>query len=132
MRSVFTKSLLGVGASRLRAGTGPFPVHVIFVFGGEVAGISAFALDAGKRTIGVYDHPFSFESGVGLTVLHGGRDQRIPRSFVEGTAGLLKRLGFDVRLKVYDEEDHYMLFSQPEVVLGDIMEWMTAHSGRRP
>jgi len=67
-----------------------------------------------------------------ILFLHGGRDQRIPRSFVEGTAGLLKRLGFDVRLKVYDEEDHYLLFSQSEVVLGDIMEWMTAQSGCRP
>ena len=64
--------------------------------------------------------------------LHGGRDQRIPRSLVERTAGFLKRLGFNVRLKMYDEEDHYVLFSQPEVVLGEIMEWMTEHSGPRP
>jgi predicted esterase len=63
-----------------------------------------------------------------ILFLHGGRDQRIPRSLVEATAGSLKRLGFDVRLKVYDTEDHYLLFSQPEKVLGDILEWMKADS----
>lgn len=63
-----------------------------------------------------------------ILFLHGGRDQRIPRSLVEATAGSLKRLGFDVRLKVYDAEDHYLLFSQPEKVLGDILEWMKADS----
>lgn len=54
----------------------------------------------------------------------GDRDARIPRSLVEGTAGILRRLGFDVRLKVYDEEDHYLLYSQ--AVLGEILEFMTA------
>ncbi len=66
-----------------------------------------------------------------ILFLHGGRDRRIPRSFVEGTVGLLKHQGFDVRLKAYDEEDHYLLFSQPEAVLGDILEWMTARSEGR-
>jgi predicted esterase len=65
-----------------------------------------------------------------LLFLHGGRDQRIPQSFVEGTAGVLKRSGFDVRLEVYDEEDHYLLFSQPEAVLDDIMDWMIPDSGQ--
>jgi predicted esterase len=58
--------------------------------------------------------------------LHGGRDRRIPRSSVEGTAASLEQLGCDVRLKVYDDEDHFLLLSQPEAVLGDIMEFMTA------
>ena len=39
----------------------------------------------------------------------------------------LTRLGCPVRLKVYDEEDHYLLFSQQEAVLGEIMECMTAN-----
>jgi len=30
-----------------------------------------------------------------------------------------------VRLKVYDDDDHYLLFSQPEAVLGDVIELMT-------
>lgn len=61
-----------------------------------------------------------------ILFLHGGRDERIPRSMVEGTAGFLKRLGFHVRLKVYDDEDHYLLFSRPEALLDDIRQWMSA------
>ena len=43
-----------------------------------------------------------------------------------GPSRLLKRLGCDVRLKVYDEEDHYLLFSQQESVLGEIEKSMAA------
>ena len=42
--------------------------------------------------------------------LQGGRDKRIPRGVVEGTVALLKRLGGKVQLKVYNDEDHYLLF----------------------
>ena len=55
-----------------------------------------------------------------------------PRGLVEGTAGVLKRTGFEVQLKIYDDEDHYLLFSQPEAVLDDILEWMKAESGNDP
>ena len=41
----------------------------------------------------------------------------------------LKRLGCNVRLKVYDDEDHWLLFSQQEAVLGEIREFMTADHG---
>jgi predicted esterase len=61
-----------------------------------------------------------------ILFLQGGRDKRIPRSVVEGTVTSLRRLGCDVRLKVYDDEDHYLLFSQQESVLGEIGEFMTA------
>jgi predicted esterase len=67
-----------------------------------------------------------------ILFLHGGRDTRIPRSFVEGTAGCLRRSGFDVRLKMYDDEDHYLLFSQPEAVLGEVLEFMAVASQRGP
>jgi predicted esterase len=67
-----------------------------------------------------------------LLFLHGCRDARIPQSFVEGTAGYLRRSGFDVRLRMYDEEDHYLLFAQPEAVLGEILEFMAAASRRAP
>ncbi len=61
-----------------------------------------------------------------ILFLHGGREERIPRAFVEGTVASLKRLGCNVRLKVYDDEDHWLLFSQQDAVLGDIREFMTA------
>jgi predicted esterase len=60
-----------------------------------------------------------------ILFLHGGRDERIPRTFVEGTAGALKRRGCDVRLKVYDD-DHFLLFSQQEAILSDIAAFITS------
>ena len=59
-----------------------------------------------------------------IIFLHGRHDTRIPLGFVEGTVARIKNLGCDVRLKVYDD-DHYLIFSQPEAVLGDVVELMT-------
>jgi predicted esterase len=64
--------------------------------------------------------------------LQGGRDKRIPRSIVEGTVALLRRLGCDVRLKVFDEQDHYLLFSQQEAVLGEIKTLIADPAFSRP
>lgn len=59
-----------------------------------------------------------------ILFLHGGRDKRIPASFVAGSVASLKRHGCDVRLRLYAEEDHYLLFSQQEAVLGEIGAFM--------
>ncbi len=61
-----------------------------------------------------------------ILFLHGGRDEQIPRGTVEATAASLKRRLSDVRIKVYDEEGHWLLFSQPESVLGEVAECMAA------
>lgn len=58
-----------------------------------------------------------------ILFLHGRSDTRIPLGFVEGTVARLKGLGCDVRLKVFDD-DHYLIFSQPEPVLDEIIELM--------
>ena len=58
-----------------------------------------------------------------ILFLHGGRDNRIPRALVEGTVAFLKGLHCQVRLKIYDEADHFLLLSEQEAVLGDIMEF---------
>ena len=56
--------------------------YVIIVFSGELAGVGALTLDAGKRALGVYDYPFSFEGSVGLAVLHGGRDHAVDLDYL--------------------------------------------------
>jgi predicted esterase len=61
-----------------------------------------------------------------ILFLHGGNDKRIPQTFVEGTVATLRGLGCNVRLKVYDKEDHWLLFSQQDAVLGDIEKHMEA------
>jgi predicted esterase len=61
-----------------------------------------------------------------ILFLHGGREERIPLAFVEGTVALLRRLGCNVRLKVYGGEDHWLLFSRQDAVLDDIREFIAA------
>jgi predicted esterase len=64
-----------------------------------------------------------------ILFLQGSRDKRIPRSIVESSVALLKRLGCDVHLRLFDEEDHYLFFSQQDAVLDEIKAFMSA--GRR-
>jgi predicted esterase len=61
-----------------------------------------------------------------ILFLYGGRDEQIPRRFVEATvASLIQRVS-DVRIKVYDDEGHWLLFSQPKSVFDDVFESMTS------
>lgn len=60
------------------------------------------------------------KSGRPMLFLEGGRDKRIPRAIVDGTVSLLKRLDCNVRLKVFEQEDHYLIFSQQQAVLDEI------------
>jgi predicted esterase len=61
-----------------------------------------------------------------ILFLHGGLDRRIPRDFVERSVTTLRGFGCDVRLKVYEDEDHYLLLSQQEAIVDDIVECMGA------
>ena len=60
-----------------------------------------------------------------ILFLHGGRDEQVPRNIVEGTVALLKQRVSDVRLKVYANEGHWLLLSQPRSVLDDVSKFMT-------
>jgi predicted esterase len=59
-----------------------------------------------------------------ILFLHGGRDEQIPRDIVEATVMALKQRASDVRIKVYDDEGHWLLFSQPKSVLDEVSECM--------
>ena len=56
-----------------------------------------------------------------ILFLHGRNDRRIPLDFVEGAAARLKSLGCDARLKIFDD-DHYLIFSQPQAVNEELAE----------
>lgn len=60
-----------------------------------------------------------------LLFLHGDQDRRIPRQFVEGTVASLRQRAHNVRLRVYADEDHWLLFSQPQAILDEVWEFMT-------
>ena len=61
------------------------------------------------------DRPISF--------LHGGQDERIP-ALIEGTATLLRQMGGDVQVEVYEDADHFLLLAQQAEVLRAIAEFM--------
>lgn len=60
-----------------------------------------------------------------LLFLHGSNDLRIPCNFVEGTARILQKTGYDVELIVYDNEDHYLVLSQPDALLDNLARFIT-------
>jgi predicted esterase len=55
-----------------------------------------------------------------IPFLHGGCDEQIPRAIVEGSVASLKQRADNVRLRGYDEEEHWLLFSQPGAVLDEV------------
>lgn len=67
-----------------------------------------------------------------ILFLSGGCDERIPRRLVTATAASLKQMGCNVQAKIYEREDHFLLFAQPQAVLDAIMEFMNAADGAHP
>ena len=63
-----------------------------------------------------------------LLFLHGTDDLRIPSSFVESTAKILQRTGYDACLKLYHGEDHYLILSQQESVLDDLARFVAGEA----
>lgn len=135
-----------VDVAREAMATLPIDPHKTFLMGysNGAMGVTRAAVKAPRLFAGfIYLSPITedeffstaeFSSQAGharVLVLHGQCDERIPRNMVEGTAGTLKRLGFDVHTRFYDDEDHYLLFSQPQAVVTEILEWMESGSERR-
>jgi len=60
-----------------------------------------------------------------MLFLHGGQDERIPQALIAGTVAALQRLGGDVQLKIYEDEDHFLLLARQEDVLGEIAEFVS-------
>ncbi|MEM7801642.1 MAG: prolyl oligopeptidase family serine peptidase, partial [Chloroflexota bacterium] len=59
-----------------------------------------------------------------ILVITGALDRRIPLSYVETRVETLRKGGVGVSLVTYPEEDHFLLFSQPESVMNDIKAWL--------
>jgi pimeloyl-ACP methyl ester carboxylesterase len=59
-------------------------------------------------------------SGRPVLVIHGDKDRRIPLSHVTTRVKSLRRAGVRVKMKIYTGEDHFLLLSSDERMLGDI------------
>lgn len=62
--------------------------------------------------------------GLSVLVIHGARDERIPREYAQDATAALRELGADVRLLEYADEDHYVIFTQPDRWRADLARWM--------
>jgi pimeloyl-ACP methyl ester carboxylesterase len=59
-----------------------------------------------------------------VLLVTGEADRRIPVSYVRQRAAKLRAGGVQVTEVTYPNEDHFLFFSQPERVLGDISRWL--------
>ena len=66
------------------------------------------------------------EQGQRILFLHGAGDRRIPWELVAKASEPLGRRGYKVQLKVFSDDDHYLLFAKPDAVLANIAEFMAA------
>ncbi len=62
--------------------------------------------------------------GVSALVIHGARDERIPREYAVDAVEALRERGADVRLVEYADEDHYVIFTQPDRWRADFTRWL--------
>jgi predicted esterase len=62
--------------------------------------------------------------GLPILIIHGEEDDRIPFAAIKELAGVLRANGAVVTERYYPAEDHFLVFSQPEAVVGDVVGWL--------
>jgi pimeloyl-ACP methyl ester carboxylesterase len=62
-----------------------------------------------------------------VLILTGAADDRIPVSYVETRASILDQGGVDVTLKIYPDENHFLIFDRRDEVVDDIIAWLDAN-----
>ena len=60
-----------------------------------------------------------------VLVITGEDDRRIPLAYVEQRVASLRMASVMVSARFYPEEDHFLFFSQPDNVLGDVSRWLS-------
>ncbi|MCB0031163.1 MAG: prolyl oligopeptidase family serine peptidase [Anaerolineales bacterium] len=102
----------GRGVSRLAASQPEQYRGLIFlspVFDGAFLDSPAFAAAWANRPV---------------LILSGAADRRIPASYVLERADHLDAAGLNVSTTVYPQEDHFLVFSQPEAIIAAIAAWL--------
>lgn len=59
-----------------------------------------------------------------VLVVHGERDDRIPVDYLDEGVGMLREAGVDVTQRLVAGEDHFLIFTRPEVVFDEVGRWM--------
>jgi predicted esterase len=58
-------------------------------------------------------------------VTTGGQDNRVPLSYVEENVAAIRRAGGLVKLRSFDEADHFLIFSHREALITDLQDWLS-------
>lgn len=61
--------------------------------------------------------------GLPILIIHGEVDDRIPAPIIRQLAQEMRGNGAAVTESYYPGEDHFLLFSQPEAVVADMVDW---------
>jgi pimeloyl-ACP methyl ester carboxylesterase len=59
-----------------------------------------------------------------VLVMTGAADERIPLRYVEQQIRVLREGGVAVTEHIYPGEDHFLVFSQPEAIREDVLQWL--------
>ena len=59
-----------------------------------------------------------------VLVITGAADERIPLRYVEQRLAALRGGGVAVTERIYPNEDHFLVFSQPEAIREDVLQWL--------
>jgi pimeloyl-ACP methyl ester carboxylesterase len=60
-----------------------------------------------------------------VLVISGENDKRIPISYVKQRIANLEQGSVHVTTAIYPNEDHFLVFSQPESVMQTVAKWLT-------
>ncbi|MCB1079829.1 MAG: prolyl oligopeptidase family serine peptidase, partial [Verrucomicrobiae bacterium] len=63
--------------------------------------------------------------GTPVLVITGATDIRVPTDYVTSGVDALKRQGADVTYNVIPDEDHFLIYSQPDEVMQQVGEWLS-------
>lgn len=66
--------------------------------------------------------------GAPLLVITGAIDNRVPTEYVTSGVETLRQAGGDVTFQVIPDEDHFLIYSQPDEVMKRVGEWVSRTS----
>ncbi len=61
-----------------------------------------------------------------VLVISGETDNRIPLAYVEQRVAVMQQASIDVTPIIYPNEDHFLVFSQPEAIMNDVADWLAS------
>ena len=58
-----------------------------------------------------------------MILISGDKDRRVTREVIEKGIKSIKSTGTEIEVHFVEKEDHFLLFSQPELVVGLLSRW---------